>query len=116
MLFELWKDVNLITIKFFLSYYTTTKTHTDTNSEFNKKFWVGDKAEIGDIVYTYQGSTYMRSIEISDFLPIINIPKGIKIVFNSEKLYYLTVTKTGSVESIVCETWDDVLSEIEQLR
>ena len=105
----------MIGVKFLLSYYTTTKTHTNANSEFNKKFWIGEKGKIGDIVYTYQGSTYVRSLDISDLVPIGNVPHGIKIVFNSENIYHLTVIKTGDVESIVCETWGELLSEVEKL-
>lgn len=115
-LFELLRGIELIGVKFLLSYYTTTKTHTNANSEFNKKFWIGEKGKIGDIVYTYQGSTYVRSLDISDLVPIGNVPHGIKIVFNSENIYHLTVIKTGSVESIACETWGELLSEVEQLR
>lgn len=115
-LFELLRGFELIGVKFLLSHYTTTTTHINASSEFNKKFWIGDKGKIGDIVYTYQGSTYMRSLEISDLVPIGNVPHGIKIVLNSENIYHLTVIKTGSVESITCETWGELLSEVEQLR
>ncbi|AUZ95124.1 hypothetical protein FDI40_gp365 [Agrobacterium phage Atu_ph07] len=58
----------------------------------------------------------MRSLEISDLVPIGNVPHGIKIVLNSENIYHLTVIKTGSVESIICKTWGELLSEVEQLR
>lgn len=105
----------MISIRYFVSQYVL-KDHHVTPGLFNDNFWINSRGKVGEIAYTFQSGEYMRSVSIQDFLPIANLPPGVKIMFNSENVYHITVSSSPHIESIICESWAELLEEIRGLE